>query len=46
VIEAVKLDSPFVSLLLEYGLGLECEDRIGFTALLHALDRGKGAIDF
>ena len=46
VIEAVKCNDPNVSLMVHYGLALECEDRIGFTALLHALDRGPGGIDF
>lgn len=46
VIEAVKCNDPNVCLMLQYGLALECEDRIGYTALLHALDRGPGVIDF
>ncbi|MCJ1477115.1 hypothetical protein MMC13_005786 [Lambiella insularis] len=46
IIEAVELDRPIISVLLEYGLGLECEDRLGFTALLHALDRGRGRVDY
>ncbi len=46
VIWAIKLNSPIAALLVENGLGVECEDRLGFSALLHALDRGKGRIDF
>ena len=46
VIWAVKSNSPIATLLVEHGLGVECEDRLGFSALLHALDRGKGRIDF
>ncbi|TKA78351.1 hypothetical protein B0A49_01233 [Cryomyces minteri] len=46
VIEAVKVNDPIISVFLEYGLALECEDRIGFTALLHALDRGNGALHY
>ena len=46
VIWAVRINSPIAALLVEYGLGLECEDRLGFSALLHALDRGRGRIDF
>ena len=46
VIWAIKINSPIAALLVEYGLGVECEDRLGFSALLHALDRGKGSIDF
>ena len=41
VIEAVKLQNRVVPLLLEYGLGKECEDCFGFTALLHAVDGGQ-----
>ena len=46
VIWAIKANSPIAALLVEHGLGLECEDRLGFSALLHALDRGEGRIDF
>ena len=46
VIWAIKTNSPIAALLVEHGLGLEFEDRLGFSALLHALDRGKGRIDF
>lgn len=46
VIEAVKSNNPNINLLLDYGLGMECEDCIKFTALLHSLDRGKGCVDF
>ncbi len=46
VIWAIRLNSPIAALLVEHGLGVECEDRHGFSALLHALDRGKGRIDF
>jgi hypothetical protein len=46
VIEAVKCNDPNICLMLQYGLALECEDRIGFTALLHSLDRGPGVINF
>lgn len=46
VIWAIRLNSPIAALLVEHGLGVECEDRLGFSALLHALDRGKGRIDF
>lgn len=41
VIEAVKFQNQVVPLFLEYGLGKECEDCFGFTALLHALDGGQ-----
>ncbi|KAK1830632.1 hypothetical protein QBC39DRAFT_410083 [Podospora conica] len=40
VIEAVKLSSPHLAAMLDAGLALECEDRLGCTALLHALDLG------
>lgn len=40
VIEAVKMGSPHLKAMLDAGLGLECEDRLGVTALLHALDMG------
>lgn len=46
IIEAVKSNNPNINLLLSYGLGMECEDCMKFTALLHALDRGKGCVDF
>lgn len=46
IIEAVKSNSPNINLLLSYGLGMECEDCMKFTALLHALDRGEGCVDF
>lgn len=46
VIEAVKSNNPNINLLLNYGLGMECEDCLKFTALLHALDRGEGCVDF
>ena len=46
VIWAIKSNSPVAALLVEYGLSVECEDRLGFSALLHALDGGKGRIDF
>lgn len=46
IIEAVKSNNPNISLLLSYGLGMECEDCMKFTALLHALDRGEGCVDF
>lgn len=46
IIEAVKSNNPNINLLLDYGLGIECEDCIKFTALLHSLDRGKGCVDF
>lgn len=46
IIEAVKSNNPNINLLLGYGLGMECEDCIKFTALLHSLDRGKGCVDF
>lgn len=46
IIEAVKSNNPNIDLLLSYGLGLECEDCMRFTALLHALDRGEGCVDF
>ena len=46
VIWAIRSNSPIASLLVEHGLGVEFEDRLGFSALLHALDRGKGRIDF
>lgn len=46
IIEAVKSNNPNINILLNYGLGMECEDCIKFTALLHALDRGQGSIDF
>lgn len=46
IIEAVKSNNPNINLLLDYGLGMECEDCIKFTALLHSLDRGKGCVDF
>lgn len=45
VIEAVKFQNQAVSLLLEYGLGKECEDCFGFTALLHALDGGQRSLE-
>lgn len=41
VIEAVKLQSPYLKQMLENGLGIECEDRLGCTAALHALDMGS-----
>ncbi|KAI8631723.1 hypothetical protein F5Y19DRAFT_493585 [Xylariaceae sp. FL1651] len=41
VIEAVKLESPYLEQMLGSGLGLECEDRLGCTATLHALDMGS-----
>lgn len=46
IIEAVKSNNPNINLLLSYGLGIECEDCMKFTALLYALDRGKGCVDF
>lgn len=46
IIEAVKSNNPNINLLLSYGLGMECEDCMKFTALLHALDRGEGCVDF
>ena len=46
IIEAVKSNNPNINLLLSYGLGMECEDCLKFTALLHALDRGEGCVDF
>ena len=46
VIEAVKSNNPNFNLLLSYGLGIECEDCMKYTALLHALDRGEGCVDF
>ena len=46
VIWAIKMNSPIADLLVQHGLSLECEDRFGFSALLHALDRGEGCIDF
>lgn len=38
LIEIVKHHRPYLSLLLDYGLGLECEDRLGVTAVLYATD--------
>lgn len=46
IIEAVKSNNPSINLLLSYGLGMECEDCMKFTALLHALDRGEGCVNF
>ena len=46
IIWAVRSNSRVVELLIDHGLGIEFEDRLGFTALLHALDRGKGRKDF
>lgn len=46
IIEAVKSNNPNINILLSYGLGMECEDCMKFTALLHALDRGEGCVDF
>ena len=46
VILSIKLNTAMLPILLDYGLGTECEDRSGFTALLHALDRGPGCLDF
>ena len=43
---AVRSDCPELPLLLEYGLGLECEDSIGYTALLHAIEKGNGCTHF
>ncbi|KAK3068505.1 hypothetical protein LTR53_013876 [Teratosphaeriaceae sp. CCFEE 6253] len=40
VIEAVKCNISVLELMMHYGLALEREDRMGYTALLHALDRG------
>lgn len=45
-IEAVKRDHPIITLFLSYGLSLESEDRFGYTALLHALNRGKGELGY
>ena len=46
MIWAIRMNNPVATLLIEYGLGVECEDRLGFSALLYTLDRGKGRIDF
>ena len=46
MILAIRMNSPVAALLVEYGLGVECEDRFGYSALLYSLDRGKGRIDF
>ncbi len=46
VIEAIKCNEPMFELMLQYGLAMECEDRMGWTALLHALDRGPGVVNF
>lgn len=46
VIAAVKYENQHLPLLISYGLGLEYEDRLGFTALLHALDLRSGPKDF
>ena len=46
VIWAIKSNNRVTTLLVEHGLGIECEDRFGYSALLHALNRGKGCIDF
>jgi hypothetical protein len=46
VIEAIKCNNKQVSKMLEAGLGVEIEDKWGCTALIHALDRGRGVADF
>lgn len=46
IIEVVKSNNPNLNLLLSYGLGIECEDCMKYTALLYALDRGEGCVDF
>ncbi|KAF2114229.1 ankyrin repeat-containing domain protein [Lophiotrema nucula] len=46
VIEAIKCDNPIVTAMLDYGLALEVEDNFGSTALIHALDKGRGKIDY
>ena len=43
---AIRMNSPVAALLIEYGLGIECEDRLGYSALLYTLDRGRGRLDF
>ncbi len=43
---AVTENNPVMLRFLDYGLALDCEDRFGTTALLHAIDRGKGSLDF
>lgn len=46
VIEAIKCDDPILEEFLAYGLALECEDQRGYSALLYAIDRGPGAVDY
>lgn len=46
VIEAVKCRDRNIEMLLDHRLALECHDSTGFTALLYALDRGPGPVDF
>lgn len=46
MIWATESSSPIAALLVEHELGVKCEDRLAFSALLHALGKGKGRIDF
>jgi len=41
VIEAVRTRNSCLKALLDAGLALECEDRLGFTAILNAIDMGE-----
>ena len=46
MIWATESSSSIAALLVEHELGVKCEDRLAFSALLHALGKGKGRIDF
>lgn len=46
VIHAIKQDNLVTKSMVEHGLAIECEDGLGCTALLHALDRGRGCLDY
>jgi len=46
IIEAIKCNNPVFESMLRYGLAIECEDQMGFSALLHALNHGPGKTDY